>query len=531
MRPPTPLPSRPISIPSPSPYAAPSPSPSPSTSSSTPSSFSTTRSLPRSLLSQTPLSTSPLSSPPRPSPPFPQSQGHPSPPREPTATPSSFPSERRSSPLVGSWSSSLLSMRMPDAPLTVFPSFSARLRLPPLPLSTAQPLSSHGPSAPRQARLLTAPFRATFYSLSSPYVGTILLPSPHPLPVKGSVQLLLLNPEEQPLRAFLVPYDARSLRPGERTYVRQMCYAPSPASPSSSPSSDAPVESLTGKSQKEKPKPKGVLRYAVQFCISCSPLEDDPLPFDMELDLPSPSPSPSASSSGARRRRRSTSRPPKPAKHVYLSPSVRVVFASRTGDEDGPLRVETELEGSASFPAAAALPLPLPLPALPTSPKSPTKRANSNSKRPSSPFPLPLSPRLGPTLGISTDTAVSPPSSRAATPTQASGAELTPRLRGLGALGLVRALEPGSTSTGQDLELERDWSGEERGRSRSRERSPLAERDGQQEPMGVGRIPVLGELSTASGVELGWDGRASRVAYGPGPAHGERRWADEAVIR
>ncbi|EJU03755.1 hypothetical protein DACRYDRAFT_115088 [Dacryopinax primogenitus] len=431
-------------------------------------------------------------------------------------------------PLPGSWSSSLLSLRIP-APHTLQPKFTARLRLP--------------------SKALTIPFNPTFYSLPiptpTPYVALLPIPLPRlPLPPKGSLQLLLLNPELQPLRAFLVPYDVRHLPPGGRAIVRQTLYA------------------------------EGVLKYAVQFGVTCDEEGE-------EMDMPelpsSPLSSSSASSSGASSPLPSP-RHPKP--HIHLQPNIRIVFSSRV--EDSPLKIKNEQECSfpsfPSFPSPSSSPsVPLapgldpfippvagigagptvgreigepstkspssepPLPPSAPSPPSPSpltppkpRTRLPSTPRPSSPttttkFSLPLSPRLGPTLALSTENV------------QRESVSV-----GVG-VGVGVHIPGEQFGPGRDERRGRTRGrGKGKGKARTRERGRGREEDVDPQLVDTSReetgplIPISGkrlvqrqfmphaqmqmqvQADMGMGMDMGWDGRPSR-ALG--------KWADEAVIR
>ncbi len=260
-----------------------------------------------------------------------------------------------SSSFVGSYEQSLMSDRL-SAPPSKPVIFDAELGV----LGSALALGESPKAKLRCPKHLTLPFPAHFHLLptppnaasspnvSSPYVGTIDLESyyfnklaiasdaasasgesgmgralptfpGYRVPPRGQIQLVIKNPAKTAVKVFLVPYDMTSMQAGQRTFVRQKCYAQAGAVPAaingasrSTPAALLPQESKEPQSQS--------LRYAVhlQFC----------------------SPPASYFRSSARWEGAEGEAPPAPK--VYLHRGIRVVFSPRLPDSSERLHTVTE---------------------------------------------------------------------------------------------------------------------------------------------------------------------------------------------
>lgn len=155
--------------------------------------------------------------------------------------PHAFPPRRRSSydttHLVGSYEECLLTGRM-SAPSSLPVPFHVKLG--------ALGSGDHCPAKLKFPKHLSMEFNAVFYDhdlhetgthgRGSPYVGVIDLESHYTatrdatkahkfpgyrLPRKGQIQLVISNLQKTAVKLFLVPYDMSSLKPGQKTFIRQ----------------------------------------------------------------------------------------------------------------------------------------------------------------------------------------------------------------------------------------------------------------------------------------------------------------------
>jgi hypothetical protein len=188
----------------------------------------------------------------------------------------------------------------------------------------------------RCPRPLDLGFAATYYDLEdtggpsqTPWVGTVELeewyydqystdvaeaePPVHPgyriAPV-GQLQMIVKTPTNA-IKAFLVPYDLRSIPVGGRLLARERTYVHSPEVAPSPNSDESPDRDIKGKKRES-------LRYAYQLQFVCLPL--DP---------------PRRGSSTTRQT--STSQE---ERAYYLSKSLRVVFTSTPPESDQETRTE-----------------------------------------------------------------------------------------------------------------------------------------------------------------------------------------------
>lgn len=189
------------------------------------------------------------------------------------------------------------------------------------------------PSSLRKPPQVCIEFPASWYELSGPYVGsadiaraqpasgnaeasTIISRLGYRIPPKGQVQIVLKNPLGTPLKLLMAPYDLLDMPSGSKTLLR--------------------FRYVTGADGT-----KEAIRYAVHLSFVSPPVvPPKPTPtvdacvFDMELD---PVPEPAAV--------------PAPKPRIYITGSIRLVFPSRTPDNDETLRcVKDELgEGASRF--------------------------------------------------------------------------------------------------------------------------------------------------------------------------------------
>ncbi|KDQ20280.1 hypothetical protein BOTBODRAFT_170275 [Botryobasidium botryosum FD-172 SS1] len=233
---------------------------------------------------------------------------------------------------VGSYTSSLLSGRMPTPPSPPV-QFSLSLGVlgsPPCPASLRCPPHLH------------TDFGASWYEIHGPYVGAVDLdavrgaasPSKkgkakgkvvgqhgYRVPPKGQIQLLIKNGQRTAVKVLLMPYDLADMPCGSKTFLRQMWYGASDGG-----------------------KGKEVLRYAVhlQFVspparVSRSTHGDDPFAMDLDVngvEVPRDDASGDVEGKQGKQKRR-----------IYLTRSIRLVFASRTPDSSESIRIVREEPG------------------------------------------------------------------------------------------------------------------------------------------------------------------------------------------
>ena len=236
----------------------------------------------------------------------------------------------RSHPLLGSYPLSLIHSRMSHAHAPHSSSTEFSIYIKAIGKSCTPEL--------RCPRPLDLGFAATYYDLEdtggpsqTPWVGTVELeewyhdqyssdlagteeePPIHPgyriAPV-GQLQMIVKTPTNA-IKAFLVPYDLRSIPIGGRLLARERTYIHNPEITPNPDSYGSPDKDIKGKKRES-------LRYAYQLQFTCLPLD----------------PSRRASSTT---RQTSTSQE---NKAYYLSKSLRIVFTSTPPESDQETRTE-----------------------------------------------------------------------------------------------------------------------------------------------------------------------------------------------